>query len=77
MDQDLVRGSKICTDEAGTPETDPPMRKSRLPSATADEEDETGIGGEGRGRGGHLGCGSKRKKRGDAEEGGLRERRMW
>jgi hypothetical protein len=77
MDQDLARGSNICTDAEGTPSTDPPIRKRRLPSAATDEEDETGTGGEGRGRGGHPGCGSKRKKRRDAEKGGRRERRMW
>jgi hypothetical protein len=66
MDQDLVRVSRICTDVAGIPATDPPTRKSRCPAAAADEEEETGIGGAGRGRGGHPGCGSSRKKRGDA-----------
>jgi hypothetical protein len=66
MDQDLVRVSRICTDGAGIPDTDPPTRKSRCPAAATAEEEETGIGGEGRGRGGHPGCGSSRKKRGVA-----------
>lgn len=55
MDQDLARGSNICTAAAGTPATDPPTRKSRVPSVAADEEEETGTGGGGRGRGGHPG----------------------
>ena len=47
MDQDLVRVSRICTDGAGIPDTDPPTRKSRCPAAATAEEEETGIGGEG------------------------------